>query len=187
MQGSEKQEAKDKEIIAFQLGRRPLFPLMRVAKRCKKGFPQVIINFPTKDGKIWLPTIFWLTCPYLHYVLSKIENTGLIKVLENKILKSPFLRKKLLKDQKRCTEIKDIYFSFLKIYDPYGEKFFKRGVGGVFNPLKIKCLHLHYAFFLGSGRGVIGEIVDKILRKQEIDSRFCNKDYIKYCGRRFKD
>ncbi len=185
MQELEKQGVKDKEIISFQLGRNTLSPIVKVAKRCREGFPQVVFNFPTKDGKTWFPTIFWLTCPYLHYEVSKIENTGAIKKLEAEIARSPFLRKKLLEDQKVCLHIRDAYFSFLRAYDPYGEKFFKRGIGGVSNLLKIKCLHLHYAFFLANRKGTIGELINEALKDKKVDPDFCGKKYFKYCGRRF--
>ncbi len=157
----EKQEEKDREILKFQLKRKALHPIVKVIKRCEKGFPQVVLNLPTIDGRIWFPTIFWLTCPYLHYEISRIENKGYIKRLEEEIESSVWLKRKFLEDQRRCMDIREEYFSFLKVWDPDGTFFFKRGIGGTGSYTKIKCLHLHYAFFLATGRGETGKYVTK--------------------------
>ncbi len=179
----EKQEEKDRKILKFQLNRKTLHPIVKVVKRCNRGFPQVVLNLPTRDGKIWFPTVFWLTCPYLHYEISRLENMGLIKYLETKIENSVWMQKEFLEDQRRCMIIKNEFFSFLKVLDPNGTFFFKRGIGGVTNLKKVKCLHLHYAFFLGTGRGIIGDIVKKKISAQIKDPINCNNYYSKYCGK----
>lgn len=190
MQGSGKQGAKDREILKFQLKRNSLKPILKIAKRCKEGFPQVIMNFPLEinnKGEIWFPTLFWLTCPYLHYQISKLENSGFIKRLETLILDKPFYRVLFLQDQKRCMDIREERFSYLRIHDSNGLRFFKRGIGGVSNMYKVKCLHLHYAFFLATGGGFVGKIVFDELVKRGINPLFCSKDFDKYCGRRNTD
>ena len=184
MRGLERQEEKDRQILKFQLKRENLQPIVRVIKRCKKGFPQVVLNLPTVCGKTWLPTIFWLTCPYLHHKISEIEGRGFIKKLEKKILPSPFLKDQLLDDQKRCIFVKEGLFSFLKVFDPSGYVFFKRGIGGVSLYNKIKCLHLHYAFYLSLGEGFVGTIVREKMEDANTDPFFCGNDYKNYCGRR---
>ncbi len=184
MQGLEKQEERNREILKFQLGRKTLHPIVKIVRRCKRGFPQVILNLPTKDGKVWFPTIFWLTCPYLHHILSEIENMGMIKKIEMLIENSVWFRREFLKDQRICMEKREELFSFLKIWDPYGRFFFKRGIGGVTNYQKVKCLHLHYAFFLAMDRGVVGELIMKILRKEGKDPLDCGNYFNKFCERR---
>ncbi len=179
----EKQEEKDKKILKFQLGRENLNPVVKVVKRCSRGFPQVILNLPTKDGKVWFPTIFWLSCPYLHHEISKLENMGLIKHLDAQIESSVWARERFLEDQKRCILLRSSLFSFLKVLDPNGKFFFKRGIGGVTNLKKVKCFHLHYAFFLGTGMGMIGEIIKEKMVLETINPIDCNSNYSKYCGK----
>ena len=183
----ERQEEKDKRIIKLQLKRKRLQPIVRVVKRCNRGFPQVVLNLPTICGKVWFPTIFWLTCPYLHYKISRIEGRGFIKVLEEKISHSPFLKDLLLDDQKECIFIKEAYFSFLRIYDPYGRIFFKKGIGGVSRFDKIKCLHLHYAFYIALGKGFVGSMVRKEIENEKDDPFFCGDEFANYCGRRYSE
>ncbi len=190
MQGLGRQEVKDREVLKFQLQRRSLKPILKISNRCKKGFPQVVVNFPLKissKGEIWFPTLFWLTCPYLHYYISKIENSGFIKKLETLILERPFYRDLFLQDQRRCMDIKRERFSYLVMHDPAGLKFFKRGIGGVSNMYKVKCLHLHYAFFLATGKSFVGKMVFDELVKRGVNPVFCDKEFNKYCGRRNAD
>ena len=119
------------------------------------------------------PTIFWLTCPKLRVLISRLE-TGKeynVKKFENKLKSDPHAlqsmreahlcygttRWNLLNQEDREEVIKRGWKSSLGI---------ERGVAGIRQYDSIKCLHTHAAHFLsGEEKNVVGKWVMEAVQK----------------------
>lgn len=139
----------DERVIAEQLGRTPR-GLLAVERRCPYGYPQVARVYPLVEGKPF-PTLFWLTCPFLAKQIDRLEAEGWIKqteqLLEEKALAADFQkahrayiteRERLLSPEDRATleeagMLKDLL---------------EKGIGGIADFVRVKCLHLHVAHAL---------------------------------------
>ncbi len=151
-----------KEIVKHQLGRKPKGNF-RVVKLCRHGFPQVIENEPFADGKP-MPTLLWLTCPFLAKEVSRLEEAGFIEYFEEKLKRDARFRGRYFKAHAYERMLRKV-----KLPDnlPPRVKFklLSTGVGGIENPLGVKCLHLHLAGYLAGIPNPVGEEVFKKLLK----------------------
>eukprot|EP00389_Voromonas_pontica_P000933 GDKH01001382.1.p1 GENE.GDKH01001382.1~~GDKH01001382.1.p1 ORF type:complete len:245 (+),score=26.09 GDKH01001382.1:164-898(+) len=164
---TEKKEASvsdhDRELIHKQLGRPPA-GLLKVAKYSSTGEPQILLVRPVHDGKPF-PTMFWLSDPKLHAAISDVEKTGFIKELEEKrISNDPELQRRMRADHEAYIRDRWCLMSRPEWDSLEGDGprqcLRERGVGGAVNFLKVRCLHMHYAFHLIRPTAV-GEILDR--------------------------
>ena len=155
---------EDLKIIARQLGREPR-GLLRVARRCPAGHPQVLQVYPLMENKAGLlepfPTIFWLSCPRLVRQIAKLEHQGLICKLEALIQADERLGARYASDhlayQRERWSLLTEHDKLLVRRDPrWWAAFWERGIGGLGELGRVKCLHLHYAHHLARCN-VIGE------------------------------
>jgi len=154
-----------KEVIKHQLGRKPK-GTFRVVKLCRHGFPQMIENPPLVDGKP-MPTLFWLTCPFLVKEVSRLEEAGYIEYFEERIKKNARFRGRYLKAHAFERMLRKAKLP-ADLPPKVKFKLISTGVGGIENPLGVKCLHLHLASFLGGVPNPIGEeVLKKLLRGVE--------------------
>ena len=154
----------DLRIIEQQLQRKPR-GVVEVIKRCEHSRPLVILNSPFLDDKTPFPTLFWLTCPKLVKRISKFEDEGLAKHWQEEIGRSRNLREQLKKTQldyqrRLLTLAEQTHFESGQKVD---RRKFKRGISGVEDITKVKCLHAHYAYFLAIGNNPIGKMVAELL------------------------
>jgi len=177
---------KDKQIIARQLGREPR-GLLSIEKRCQYGYPKVIKVYPLlklKGGQASqafeiFPTLFWLTCPKILQQISQLEYAGVIKKLEELIQKDNSFRDKYHEAHRRYIEerwqiLKEEDKEFLKKNDLV-PSLLQRGIGGIKDFNKIKCLHLHYAHHLAR-ENIIGRFLEENFSLAE-----CSPDNV-YCA-----
>ena len=159
-------------ILRSQLGRKPKGDY-KVIKLCKFGFPQVIKNPPVVDGKPF-PTAFWLTCPYLVKEVSRLEEAGYISKFEKILKKNERFRRKYLKAHSLERMLRK---PFISENLPKGvkKKLLSAGVGGIENPLGVKCLHLHLASYLGGVPNPIGREVSKLVPALECRDNYCKR------------
>jgi uncharacterized protein len=68
----------DRVAVAAQLGRPPR-AIRAVASRCPSGHPAVIQTSPRLDDGTPFPTLYYLTCPRLTSLTSRLEASGLMK------------------------------------------------------------------------------------------------------------
>ncbi len=153
------------DIIQEQLGRSPKVPF-EVAAWCGAGHPLVIRCYPLeRRGKLLkpFPTLYWLTCPKVIAQVGRIEADGWIGRMEIMLRQDEALRAAVSADHDRYIEERWTLLSeddrlaikqagMLHLYE-------ERGVAGLGNRLRIKCLHAHYAFHrgaIGCGGGVVG-------------------------------
>jgi hypothetical protein len=150
----------DKRIIGCQLGRQPR-GLVGIARRCVYGYPQVAIVYPIINGKPF-PTLYWLTCPFLQQKVAALEAKGIIGYLEQKIATDQKLAQQqalahraYMKERNSLLSQDDLeYLESHNMLLPLLE----RGIGGIADFSKIKCLHLHVAHALAR-HNPIGMIV----------------------------
>jgi hypothetical protein len=145
---------RDRVIIEQQLGRPPR-GLLNIEVRCPWGYPAVIRVAPLLDNKELFPTLFWLTCPILREQLSRLEEQGVIKTLEDEIARDPELQRLYCEDHRRYAHER------LSLLSPYEKKFLEdrgwlealteRGIAGIADFRTVKCLHAHYAHHLARG------------------------------------
>ena len=152
------------ELIARQLGREPR-GLLQVERCCLVGHPQVIRVYPLVENKAGLlepfPTIFWLSCPRLVSRIAKLEHQGLIGKLEKLVRTDVRLRARYSSDQRayqleRWSLLSEQDRMLVRCDPRWWAAFWERGIGGLSDLERVKCLHLHYAHHLAR-RNVIGE------------------------------
>ncbi|MCI2425686.1 DUF501 domain-containing protein [Candidatus Acetothermia bacterium] len=167
-------------IIARQIGREPRH-LFAIALRCSHGYPQVTINYPLRIEKgtlIPFPTLFWLTCPYLRLSIGRLEAAGLIREAEQMLRATPRTMETYHADHKKyiAERWQLINESDKEQLVAQGmiKNMLERGIGGLTNHRKIKCLHLHYAHYLARGN-IVGEFVDHLLAERECRACLCGE------------
>jgi len=167
----------DQELIARQMGRVPRGDYV-IARRCIHGFPQVLRVPPVVDGKPF-PTLYWLTCPFLRRAISELEELGWVRQLEQRLAAEAELRtalgradveyvgarRRLLaaKEERELAERGQL------------RELDARGIGGIADRRRLKCLHLHVAHALVD-RNPIGEIVLHMLARPacEAEKTICS-------------
>ncbi len=164
----------DRRIIERQLGRAPR-GLRGIAVRCPHGYPQVIVVHPIVDGKPF-PTMFWLTCPFLGKEIDRLEAGGTIGELEERIRTDSGLAARLLSAHRAYIEERLALLSgrereHLKERGMF-DALAGRGIGGIADFSRIKCLHLHVAHALAE-ENPIGRIV-----LDRIPQRACRPDRV---------
>ncbi len=152
-------KAKEYNLIKKQLGREP-DNLLKVAKKCPFDNPAVLLVAPYKNSIVF-PTIYWLSCPYLVKEISRIEDTGMVKKLTEKLKNDNYFGEKLKMAHKRyASERLELLDKDLEeIVDGIKDVLVNSGVGGIIDKKGIKCLHTHVADFLVSNKNIVGELV----------------------------
>jgi hypothetical protein len=162
---------QDYQVITNQLGREPR-GVLGIAKRCKYGYPQVIVNRPviTKVEQVTVfPTSLWLTCPYLRKMISKIESTGLIGTLQERIAADEEFAEAVKKDHEAHAEFRrslipeEVLGALAKNYPNEYQVIAETGVGGTRSYDGVKCLHAHFGDYLVLGNNTIGKMVYEAL------------------------
>jgi len=105
------------------------------------------------------PTLYWLADEDLVKRISHVEREGWIKRFEAQIAADPELAASFRADHERYIEQR---WAMLREEDrEHAEKLGlkERGIGGLANFGKIKCLHLQYAHHLAD-RNTVGRLMD---------------------------
>lgn len=150
----------DERVITGQLRRRPR-GLRGVERRCRYGYPQVVLVYPLIEGKPF-PTIFWLTCPFLTKAIDHLEADGWIKRMEGLLEEDEALAARLQEAHhayiaERYSLLTEEDRGYLKEAGIL-KSLLERGIGGSANFKRVKCLHLHVAHALARANP-IGEFV----------------------------
>ena len=139
-------EAKVQDL----LGRVPR-GLEEVALSADNGNPMVIRVASLVDDKPF-PTMFWLIDKDLNYRIDKEEAGGLINLLQARIDQESELQQVMAADHQAHIALRNGYLSSgmtdrlkeLGFYDVLQA----RGIGGIANFTRIRCLHTWYAAHL---------------------------------------
>lgn len=162
----------DRIVVGQQIGRTPRGQFV-VFVRCSYGYPQVIRVHPLVQGKPF-PTLYWLTCPFLSHEIAQLEAAGWVKQLEARMIRESELwtamqaahqrycrqRDRLMSPQEKATLEANGMIAGLS----------RRGIGGLSDWDRLKCLHLHVAHELAD-KNAIGGIVLEILPARECPSQ----------------
>jgi uncharacterized protein len=145
----------DKVVIADQLGRPPR-ALRAVAARCPSGHPAVVQTNPRLENGTPFPTLYYLTCPRLSSLVGKLEASGVMREMTERLETDP----DLAEAYRRAHE------SYLAQRDAIESLGHEVTAGGM--PGRVKCLHVHLAHTLAMGSGVnpFGDETLDLLRQE---------------------
>jgi len=164
--------------LAWQLGRSPHGVL--AVKPCRYGFPQVILNHPllspegagsTGVDLEPMPTIYWLTCPFLVEKVSALESAGAVKRYERMIAEDAELAQAYFRAHEAYKNERVSLLSpedLLLVREKGWHSLLRVGIAGISNPRRVKCLHAQLAHFLAGRENPIGQLV-----AQELPALFC--------------
>jgi uncharacterized protein len=156
----ERVSREEAELIAHQIGRPPRGEVA-VARRCVHGYPQVLRVLPWVDGAPF-PTLYWLSCPFLVRAVAALEAEGWVARWEHRVAEEPQLRAEL--DRAHAAYIAErssLADRAEHLTAPELERqrlLSTRGIGGIADRSRLKCLHLHVAHAL-AGKNPIGDLV----------------------------
>lgn len=151
----------DAGVIEALLGREPR-GLEAVAVRDKDGVPMVIRVSPLVAGKPF-PTLFWLIDKRLNYAIDQVEAMGLIAQLQSQVDESSELQGQMARDHQEHIGLRQSFIS-LTMKERiqalgYADVLSTRGIGGIADFQRIRCLHTYYAAHLVS-RNTVGTLLD---------------------------
>ncbi|MEJ2857184.1 MULTISPECIES: DUF501 domain-containing protein [unclassified Saccharothrix] len=132
---------EDKAIVAEQLGRTPR-GMRAVAARCPGGHPAVVQTSPRLPDGTPFPTLYYLTCPRLNSLVSRLESAGVMKEMTDRLATD----EQLAQHYHRAHES---YLAERDAIEPLGTTVTAGGMPG-----RVKCLHVHVAHALAAGPGV---------------------------------
>lgn len=162
-------ECKDVEVITQLLGREPR-GLEAVAKRDVTGVPMVIRVAPLVSNKPF-PTLLWLIDKRLNYAIDTVEASGLIAEFQRRVDASEMLQEQMVDDHKAYIDLRQSYISSEQA-DIIASLGFTgvladRGIGGIADFQRIRCLHTYYAAHLVRPN-VVGRMLDQYWCEKEV-------------------
>ncbi|GAB3446071.1 DUF501 domain-containing protein [Actinophytocola sediminis] len=131
----------DRAVIAAQLGRPPR-AVRAVAARCPSGHPSVVQTNPRLADGTPFPTLYYLTCPRLTSLVSRLEASGLMREMTERLADDPDLAAAYLAAHQA-------YLAQRDAIEALGTEVSAGGMPG-----RVKCLHVHVAHTLAMGPGV---------------------------------
>ena len=144
--------------IAERLGREPR-GLREVAVTDAEGAPVVIRVASVVNGKPF-PTLYWLIDPALNYRIDRAEARGTIADMQVRVDSDPALQAAMVRDHRRHIARRASYLSGAERahLDVSGQwpAILERGVGGIADFARIRCLHTWYAAHLVEANTVGG-------------------------------
>ncbi len=131
----------DRADVAAQLGRAPR-GLLAVVARCPSGHPAVVATSPRLPDGSPFPTLYYLTCPRLSSLASRLEAGGVMREMTDRLATDP----EVAAAYRRAHES---YLAERDALDPLGTTVTAGGM-----PERVKCLHALLAHSLAAGPGV---------------------------------
>ena len=134
-------EQSDLDAVAGQLGREPR-GVLEIAYRCPNGEPAVVKTAPKLADGTPFPTLYYLTHPALTAAASRLESSGLMRDMTERLARDP----EVAAAYRRAHES---YLTERDEIEPLGTTFSGGGM-----PDRVKCLHVLIAHSLAKGPGV---------------------------------
>lgn len=131
----------DRAAVAAQLGRPPR-ALRSVAYRCPCGLPAVVQTSPRLADGTPFPTLYYLTCSRLAGLVGRIEASGAMREMTERLTTDPELAS-------AYQAAHESYLAERDAVEPLGTQVSAGGMPG-----RVKCLHVHVAHALARGPGV---------------------------------
>ncbi|MGH3620231.1 MAG: DUF501 domain-containing protein [Sciscionella sp.] len=121
-----------------------------VAARCPSGHPAVVQTSPRLPDGTPFPTLYYLTCPRLCSLVGRLEASGLMCEMTERLAVDEDLAAAYLRAHRE-------YLAERDAIEALGTEVSAGGMPG-----RVKCLHVHLAHTLATGPGV-NPIGDEIL------------------------
>ena len=83
---------RDLAAVRLQLGRPPR-GVMAIAHRCPCGLPDVVATAPRLPDGTPFPTLYYLTCPKASAAVSRLEASGVMREMTQRLAADPGLRR----------------------------------------------------------------------------------------------
>ena len=115
--------------------------MLQIAYRCPNGEPGVVKTAPKLPDGTPFPTLYYLTHPVLTAAASRLESTGMMREMAERLRREP----ELAAGYRRAHES---YLAERDAIEPLGTTV---SAGGM--PDRVKCLHVLIAHSLAKGRG----------------------------------
>ena len=115
--------------------------MLQIAYRCPNGEPGVVKTAPKLPDGTPFPTLYYLTHPVLTAAASRLESTGMMREMAERLRREP----DLAAGYGRAHES---YLAERDAIEPLGTTV---SAGGM--PDRVKCLHVLIAHSLAKGRG----------------------------------
>lgn len=158
--------------VAALLGREPR-GLDAVALAAADGSPMVIRVASLVEDKPF-PTLFWLVDPALCYRIDQEEAAGLIKRFQRRVDADPLLQGQMRADHRAHIALRDSYISSANRQRlealGFGSVLSQRGIGGIADATRIRCLHTWYAAHL-IAPNTVGGLLEQWWREREPGER----------------
>ena len=127
------------------------------------GEPMVIEVASLVEDKPF-PTLFWLVDPDLNYRIDQLEAGGMIADLQSRIDASPELQASMRADHLAHIELRNRHMAAAereRLQElGYWDSLQTRGIGGIENFSRIRCLHTWYAAHLVTAN-TVGRMLDE--------------------------
>ena len=128
-----------------------------------QGAPSVIRVASLVDDKPF-PTMYWLVDKHLNYRIDQLEAGGLIARMQQMIDTDESLQSAMIYDHQQFILQRESHMSKVikqrLIDQDYFDPLQRRGIGGIANFTRIRCLHTYYACHLVNPN-TIGSWLDK--------------------------
>ncbi|MEO7804345.1 MAG: DUF501 domain-containing protein [Actinomycetota bacterium] len=118
-----------------------------MALRCACGLPKVIETSPRLDDETPFPTTWWMTCRRLVSAIGRLEESGWIAAINERLMTDSDFRSKLARTTADYVSRRDAIDNLGQSAHPGG------------GPLRIKCLHAHAADYVVNGTNPVGALV----------------------------
>jgi hypothetical protein len=130
-------------VIAAQLGREPR-AMRAVAHECPCGLPDVVETSPRLPDGTPFPTLYYLTCPKAASAIGRLEASGLMAEMTERLKTDPEL----------AAAYAAAHSSYLERRESLGHVPEIAGVSAGGMPTRVKCLHVLVGHALAVGPGV---------------------------------
>ncbi len=158
------------ELVAAQLGRKPEISF-EVAVECIFGWPAVLKNIPIKPTGEPNPNLYYLSCPWLRRRLARLEDAGVIDELQRLAAADRQLEADLIRAQaEHASEMRTALAANSAPEQPRAPG--RCLIAGAREPLLMKCLHAHLAYYLVHNDYLLGGIL-----AQRIDQLWCGDEH----------
>ena len=132
---------QDLAVVAKQLHRTPR-ATRAVAHRCSCGLPDVVETSPRLEDGTPFPTLFYLTCPRAASAIGRLEATGVMREMTQRLSSDEELAR-------GYAQAHEDYLARRNAIEPLGTDVTAGGM-----PTRVKCLHVLVAHALAVGAGV---------------------------------
>ena len=147
-------DGRDEAVVEAQLGRAPR-AIHAVGHRCPCGNPDVVTTEPRLPDGTPFPTTFYLTCPRAASLIGRLEGSGLMAEMTERLASDPALAEAYAAAHER----------YLRARNEIGRVDEIDGVSAGGMPTRVKCLHVLAGQSLAQGPGVnpLGDEVLELL------------------------